>query len=93
MEMCYSASWLDAKAENDAKGRTNREVQIEVNGLVIRVDHTNTPQAIYSACSCDTDSKATRGYLADVGCFYAPRATRTTRSNIQDGSQGVDLDG
>jgi hypothetical protein len=31
--MCYSASWLDAKAENDAKGRTNREVQIEVNGL------------------------------------------------------------
>jgi len=27
VEMCYPASWLDAKAENDAKGRTNREVQ------------------------------------------------------------------
>jgi hypothetical protein len=30
--MCFTTSWLDAKAENDAKGKTNREVQIEVNG-------------------------------------------------------------
>jgi len=29
VEMCYTTSWLDAKAENDAKGKTNREVQIE----------------------------------------------------------------
>ena len=30
-EMCFSASWLDAKAENDGKGRTNREVQLVVS--------------------------------------------------------------
>jgi len=29
VEACFNASWLDAKAENDAKGRTNREIQIE----------------------------------------------------------------
>lgn len=91
--MCYPASWLDAKAENDAKGRTNREVQNKVNGPVNKVDHTNTLQAIYGACSCDTDSKTTRGYLADVGCLHAPRAARATRSDIQGDSQGVDLDG
>jgi len=27
VEICFNASWLDATAENDAKGRTNREVQ------------------------------------------------------------------
>ncbi|KAF8483832.1 alpha/beta-hydrolase [Russula ochroleuca] len=27
VEMCFNASWLDATAKNDAKGRTNREVQ------------------------------------------------------------------
>jgi hypothetical protein len=31
VEMCFNASWLDAKAENDAEGRTNREVQIVVS--------------------------------------------------------------
>jgi len=44
VELCYTASWLDAKAENDAKGKTNREVQIEVNGPVNKVDHANTLQ-------------------------------------------------
>jgi pimeloyl-ACP methyl ester carboxylesterase len=28
IEMFYNTSWLDAKAENDPEGRTNREVQI-----------------------------------------------------------------
>ncbi|KAI9465325.1 alpha beta-hydrolase [Lactarius psammicola] len=28
VEMCFNSSWLDAKAENDPEGRTNREVQI-----------------------------------------------------------------
>ncbi|KAI0000860.1 alpha/beta-hydrolase [Russula vinacea] len=27
VEMCFNTSWLDATAENDAKGRTNREAQ------------------------------------------------------------------
>ncbi|KAN0125575.1 alpha/beta-hydrolase [Russula decolorans] len=27
VEMCFNTSWLDATAENDATGRTNREVQ------------------------------------------------------------------
>ena len=30
MEMFFNSSWLDAKAENDPEGRTNREVQIMV---------------------------------------------------------------
>jgi hypothetical protein len=47
MEQCYTTSWLDAKAENDAKGKTNREVQIEVNGPANKnkVDHTNALQS------------------------------------------------
>ncbi|KAH9039750.1 alpha/beta-hydrolase [Lactarius hengduanensis] len=28
VESCFSSSWLDARAENDPTGRTNREVQI-----------------------------------------------------------------
>jgi hypothetical protein len=32
VEICFNASWLDAKAENDPEGRTNREVQIMVRG-------------------------------------------------------------
>ncbi|KAI0251195.1 alpha/beta-hydrolase [Lactifluus subvellereus] len=28
VEICFNTSWLDAKAENDPEGRTNREVQI-----------------------------------------------------------------
>ena len=31
VEICFNASWLDATAENDAKGRTNREVQTVVS--------------------------------------------------------------
>jgi len=31
VEISYDANWLDAKAENDAKGRTNREVQLVLN--------------------------------------------------------------
>jgi hypothetical protein len=40
VEMCFSASWLDAKAENDAKGRTNREVQLAVSAKVNKVAHS-----------------------------------------------------
>jgi hypothetical protein len=40
VEMCFSASWLDAKAENDAKGRTNREVQLVVSAKVNKVAHS-----------------------------------------------------
>ncbi|KAH9956295.1 Alpha/Beta hydrolase protein [Russula dissimulans] len=32
VEICFAAAWLDAKAGNDVKGRTNREVQIAVRG-------------------------------------------------------------
>lgn len=39
MEICFNASWLDAKAENDAKGRTNREIQIEVRAYMNEIDH------------------------------------------------------
>jgi pimeloyl-ACP methyl ester carboxylesterase len=28
VETCFNSSWLDAKAEDDPEGRTNREVQI-----------------------------------------------------------------
>lgn len=42
VEMFFSSSWLDAKAENDPKGRTNREVQImvrvQLSGADRRVD-------------------------------------------------------
>jgi hypothetical protein len=31
VDVSYDATWLDAKAENDAKGRTNREVQLAVS--------------------------------------------------------------
>jgi hypothetical protein len=46
VEMCFNASWLDAKAENDAKGRTNREVQLGVSAKVNKVAHTDTLRAI-----------------------------------------------
>jgi len=28
VQICFNAAWLDAKAENDVEGRTNRQVQI-----------------------------------------------------------------
>lgn len=31
MDMLFPSEWLNQKAENDAQGRTNREVQIEVS--------------------------------------------------------------
>jgi hypothetical protein len=34
VEICFNASWLDAAAENDAKGRTNREVQTVVSTVM-----------------------------------------------------------
>ena len=38
MEMFFTPSWLDAKAENDPEGRTNREVQIMVRAQSSDVD-------------------------------------------------------
>ncbi|KAI0002146.1 alpha/beta-hydrolase [Russula compacta] len=31
VEACFTASWLDTNAEDDAKGRTNREIQNEIS--------------------------------------------------------------
>jgi hypothetical protein len=40
--MCFNTSWLDATAENDAKGRTNREVQAAVSVVMMsELDQTN----------------------------------------------------
>jgi hypothetical protein len=36
--MFFNTSWLDAKAENDPEGRTNREVQIMVCAELNEVD-------------------------------------------------------
>jgi hypothetical protein len=38
VEMFFNSSWLDAKAENDPEGRTNREVQIMVRAQLNGVD-------------------------------------------------------
>lgn len=47
VEICFNASWLDATAENDAKSRTNREVQTAVSVVMNEPDHANNPpQAI-----------------------------------------------
>jgi hypothetical protein len=35
--MCFNSSWLDAKAENDPEGKTNREVQIMVRAQLSEV--------------------------------------------------------
>lgn len=92
VETCFAASWLDAKAENDAKGRTNREIQIEVgaqmnvNDLII----TDILPDIYRACSCDTRAETIRGHLADVGWAYAPCASQPSRSNIANDPQSID---
>lgn len=42
VEMCFNTSWLDATAENDATGRTNREVQAAVSVVMSELDHANT---------------------------------------------------
>ncbi|KAI9510290.1 Alpha/Beta hydrolase protein [Russula earlei] len=44
LEMCFNAAWLDAKAENDSKGRTNREVQIALFEKRASVTRIQTPQ-------------------------------------------------
>jgi hypothetical protein len=41
VEMCFNTSWLDATAENDATGRTNREVQAAVSVVMSELDHAN----------------------------------------------------
>lgn len=43
VEMCFNTSWLDATAENDATGRTNREVQAAVSVVMNELDHANNP--------------------------------------------------
>ena len=43
VEMCFNTSWLDATAENDAKGRTNREAQTAVSVVMNGFDHANNP--------------------------------------------------
>jgi hypothetical protein len=43
VEMCFNTSWLDATAENDAKGRTNREVQTAVSVIMNGLGHANNP--------------------------------------------------
>jgi len=40
VQICFNAAWLDAKAENDVRGRTNRQVQIalfETRAAVTRI--------------------------------------------------------
>lgn len=48
--MFFNSSWLDAKAENDPEGRTNRDVQImvraQLNEVDPRVDVDDALQAI-----------------------------------------------
>ena len=43
MEVCFNASWLDATAENDAEGRTNREVQTAVSVVMKGLDLAINP--------------------------------------------------
>jgi len=43
VEMCFNTSWLDATAENDATGRTNREVQAAVSVMMRELDQANNP--------------------------------------------------
>jgi hypothetical protein len=41
VETCFNTSWLDATAENDATGRTNREVLAAVSVVISELDHAN----------------------------------------------------
>jgi|SRR5712672_4241160 len=97
VETCFSAAWLDAKAENDVKGRTNRQVQIAVRGwprqIVSNDGDADNPQAIQKARSGDTHPETTGIHLADVGRAHTPRATRTSRPNITNDPEGVDPHG
>jgi hypothetical protein len=95
VEVSFSAPWLGATAENDAKGRTNREVQIEVRAWTHEPNHTllTPPQAISKTGCLDTCPEPNRGHLADVGCIDASRATQPSRSNIENDSQSGDPDG
>ena len=43
VEVCFNASWLDATAENDAEGRTNREVQTAVSVVMKGLDLAINP--------------------------------------------------
>jgi hypothetical protein len=94
VEMCFGASWLDATAENDAEGRTNREVQTAVSDVMI--DETelihNTPQAIYGTLGLDTHPETNGSHLADVGWVYTSCASGTSRSNIKNDPKGGDPD-
>ena len=45
--MFFNSSWLDEKAENDPKGRTNREVQIMVRVQLSGADRRDDALASY----------------------------------------------
>lgn len=38
VDSCFNSPWLNAKAENDPEGKTNREVQMAVSTQVNEVD-------------------------------------------------------
>ncbi|KAH9174898.1 alpha/beta-hydrolase [Lactarius sanguifluus] len=48
VESCFSSVWLDARAENDPEGRTNREVQIMHHNERAVVTRTQKPLGLVS---------------------------------------------
>jgi hypothetical protein len=81
--MCFNNSWLDVTTENDATGRTNREVQTAVSVVMSELDQANNPlQGIYGTHGFDTRPETNRSPLAVVGWINTSCASGTTRSDI-----------
>ncbi len=66
MEICFSASWLDAVAENDAKGRTNREVQTAVSVVMNDLITLIIPFKLYKERMASTRNQKPSGAIAQM---------------------------
>jgi pimeloyl-ACP methyl ester carboxylesterase len=64
--MCFNNSWLDATAENDAAGRTNREVQAAVSVVMSELDHANNPFKSYKERMASTRIQKPLGAISQM---------------------------
>ena len=86
VEMCFGASWLDTTAENDSKGRTNREVQVAVSIMTKQDRFTLIIPQLFKERSALTRTPKPMGAISQMwaGFTHHVRAERLAQSGDPD---------
>ncbi|EAU82478.2 hypothetical protein CC1G_08229 [Coprinopsis cinerea okayama7 len=83
LEMLYPPEWLDSKAEGDDKGRTNREIQTEVNTSSIHPRQLADSQLVRQAYLVRVSLTIPQQFVGHISQMAAGLTHRFTPSRLK----------